>query len=129
MGRYRAVIGGDRWTRAVAKVRENLQVRGGLGLLDLRRGRPSLYGFGSLALIEAARERGCRYAMLVHDSRDTSVASLRACGGTDIDLGSFVQDFARDHGADGGGHPSSAGVRLPRHAADRLIDELAAAVG
>jgi hypothetical protein len=127
--RYQAMIGGDRWARALSKVREKLQVRGGLGLLDLRRDRPSLYGFGSLALVEAARERGCRYAMLVHDSRDASVASLRACGGGNVDLGLFVRDFARAHGTDGGGHPGSAGVRLPRQAADRLIDELAAAVG
>lgn len=126
--RYRAVLAGDRWNKAVARVREMLQVRGGLALLDLRRGRPSLHGFGSLALAEAARERGCAYAMLVHDSRDTSVASLRACGGAGVDLGQFAQSFARTHGAEGGGHQASAGMRMPRHAADLLIDELAAAV-
>lgn len=129
MERYRAVLSGDRWTKAVRRVREMLQVRGDLALLDLRRGRPSFHGFGSLALVEAARERGCGYALLLHDSRNSSIASLRACGGDGVDLGLFVQDFALKHGADGGGHPASAGARIPREAADLLIDELAAMVG
>jgi hypothetical protein len=129
MRRYRGVMDGDRWGKAVRRVREMLQVRGGLALLDLRRGRPSLHGFGSLALTEAARERGCGYAVLVHDSKNTAIASLRACGGTGIDLGLFAQRFALRHGMEGGGHQASAGVRVPRDAADRLIDELAAAVG
>lgn len=127
--RYLAVMSGERWGKAVRRVREMLQVRGDLALLDLRRGRPSLHGFGSLALTEAARERGCRYAILLHDSRGSSIASLRACGGGEVDLGLFVQRFARRHGAEGGGHPASAGTRIPREAADLLIDELAAVVG
>ncbi len=128
MKRYVAVMSSDRWAKAVQRVKEKLEVRGDLALLDLRRERPSLHGFGSLALTEAARERGCGYAMLVHDSRDASIASLRACGGTGVDLGAFVHRFALEHGADGGGHPFSAGVRIPREATDLLIDELAAAV-
>ncbi len=129
MERYRAVMSGDRWTRAVRRAKEMLQVRGDLALLDLRRGRLSFHGFGSLALMEAARERGCGYTLLLHDARNSSIASLRACGGAGVDLGLFVQDFALRHGADGGGHPASAGARLPRDAADLLIDELAAMVG
>lgn len=129
MERYHGVLSGDRWTRAVRRVREMMQVRGSLAFLDLRQGRPSFHGFGSLALTEAARERGCRYALLLHDSKDSSIASLRACGGTGVDLGRFVENFALRHGADGGGHPASAGVRVPRDAADLLVDELAAAVG
>lgn len=128
MRRYGAVVNGDRWTKAVRRVQERLEVRGGLALLDLRRGRPSFHGFGALALAQAARERGCGYALLVHDSRDTSVASLRACGGTGLDLGLFVQRFAQEHGAEGGGHYASAGARVPREATDLLIDELATAV-
>lgn len=127
--RYRAVMSGDRWTKAVRQVGKMLQVRGDLALLDLRRGRPSFHGFGSLALMEAARERGCGYALLLHDSRNSSIASLRACGSAGVDLGLFIQDFALRHGADGGGHPASAGARVPRDAADLLIDELAATVG
>ncbi|MDW5563045.1 MAG: hypothetical protein SA339_07450 [Methanomassiliicoccus sp.] len=126
--RFRAVMDSDRWNRAVQGVRERLEVRGSLALLDLRRGRPSFHGFGALALTEAARERGCKYAMLVHDSKGGSIASLRACGGTGIDLGQFIEEFAREHGTEGGGHRASAGVRIPRHAADVLIDRLAAAV-
>jgi hypothetical protein len=129
MKRYGAVMNGDRWAKAVRRVRDRLEVRGGLAILDLRRERPSLHGFGAMALAQAARERGCGYAMLVHDSGRTSIASLRACGGTELDLGLFVQKFAVRHGAEGGGHHASAGVRVPREAADLLIDELTAAVG
>jgi hypothetical protein len=125
--RYASVMQGQRWWRAVQRAGDRLEVRGGLAVLDLRYERLSLQGFGSMALVEAGRARGCRYALLVHDSRGSSIASLRSCGGTSINLGRFAERFTQEHGLEGGGHPSSAGARVPRQAADLLIEDLAAA--
>jgi hypothetical protein len=124
--RYESMIRGQRWVRAVQRAGDRLVVRGGLAVLDLRGERFSLQGFGSMALVEAGRARGCRYTLLVHDSRESSIASLRSCGGTSIDLGRFAERFTQEHGLEGGGHPSSAGARIPRQAADLLIEDLAA---
>ncbi|MBI0583410.1 MAG: hypothetical protein ISF22_04200 [Methanomassiliicoccus sp.] len=127
--RYEAMVAGGRWERAVQRAREGLSVHGGLAVLDMRFGRSSLHGFGSMALTEAARERGCGYAMFMYDARGCSIVSLRSCGGGDLDLGRFISRFTGEHGVEGGGHRSSAGARIPTDAADLLIDELATAVG
>ncbi len=126
--RWRAVLSGDRWGKALAQVRNGLEVRGDLGLLDLRGKRRSLQGFGSVALSEVARELECGYTLMLHDSNDTATASLRSARVDGLDLGRFAEAFTREHGVGGGGHRSSAGARVPVHAADRLIDDLAAAV-
>lgn len=126
--RWKAVLTSGRWGKALDQVRTGLEVRGSLGLLDLRGKRRSLQGFGSAALSKVARELDCGYTLMLHDSKDTATASLRSSRADGLDLGRFAEEFTREHGVGGGGHRSSAGARVPVHAADLLIDDLAAAV-
>lgn len=121
--RFAEVQQGGRWNKALDRVRSRLEKRGTVGVLDLRSGRTSLHGFGSKALLEVAREQGCRYAVLIH-GRDEAVVSLRAVDPHGVDLGRFAEDFARRHGRGGGGHPASAGARISGSAASLMIAEL-----
>jgi hypothetical protein len=125
--RYSAVREQGRWKRALEKVGSCLDVRGDVGLLDLRGRRESLHGFGTVALGEAARARGCGYTLLLHGSKGTATASLRSSRRDGLDLGRFAEGFTKENGVDGGGHRSSAGARVPMAAADRLIDQLVSA--
>lgn len=122
--RFMKVREGGRWNKALDRVRARLERRGAVGVLDLRSGRTSLHGFGGKALLEVAREQGCRYAMLIHGRDGEAVVSLRAVDPHGIDLGKFAEQFARRHGRGGGGHPASAGTRLPGNAASLMIEEL-----
>ncbi len=126
--RWEAVLAGGRWGKALDRVRNSLEVRGDLGLLDLRGRKLSLQGFGSAALSKVARELECDYTLMLHDSKDTATASLRSSRKDGLDLGQFAEAFTRENGVGGGGHRSSAGARVPVHAADLLIDQLIAAV-
>lgn len=126
--RWGTVLAGGRWGKALDQVRNGLEIRGDLVLLDLRGRRRSLQGFGSVALSEVARELDRGYTLMLHDSRDTATASLRSSRFDGLDLGRFAEAFTREHGVGGGGHRSSAGARVPVHAADLLIDDLSAAV-
>ena len=125
--RCEAVRRGGHWDKAVDAVNDRLEVRGGVGLLDLRGKRVSLHGFGAAALAEAARARRCGYTLLLRGSGSTATASVRAAGSGALDLGRFVEEFTHVHGIGGGGHRASAGARVPSGAADLLIDRLVAA--
>lgn len=122
---YEAVKRGDRWIKALDKVRREIVALGPLAVLDLRGKRLSMHGFGSMAVVEVAREMACRCAAVIHGAGEDAIISLRAVDGNNLDLGSFVQKFARERGHDGGGHRGSAGARISIGSADRLIKELA----
>lgn len=122
--RFMKVKEGGRWNKALDRVRARLEKKGSVGVLDLRGGRTSLHGFGSKALLEVAKEQGCRYAVLIHGREGEAVVSLRAVDPHGVDLGKFTQEFARKHGTGGGGHPASAGARISRDAASLMISEL-----
>ncbi len=86
--------------------------------------RTSLNGFGSKAVSEVARELGCDYAIIINDGADSLSVSLRSLGSDAINLGQFAETFTKANGHDGGGHPNSAGARVPRSAGNKLISEL-----
>jgi len=48
---------------------------------------------------------------------------LRGMEAGGVNLGRFVEDFTEVHGVDGGGHPTSAGARIPVETTDRFLDE------
>lgn len=122
--RYRSVVRKGGWAGALETARKRMVVRDGVAILDLRKKRASLNGFGSRALSEVARQEGCRYAAMLNRSREGTAVSLRSLGGQ-ADLGTFVEDFTAEHGFGGGGHPNAAGARIPSAAAPLLLDELA----
>jgi hypothetical protein len=126
--RSSAVQQSGRWAKAIDLIATNIETRGKVGVLDLRNRRLSLHGFGSVALSGAARDLGCDYTVLLHESRGNVTASLRSTAKTGVNLGNFVTEFTKIHGVDGGGHARSAGARITYDKADLLVDMLTASV-
>jgi len=122
--RHEKVAGRNLWDKALENVRKGLRRQGGVGVLELGGRRPSFHGFGSRALTEVARLEGCRYAVMINRGEKESVVSLRAAAPGGIDLGSFIEEFTGRHGFEGGGHPASAGARIPSSAAPLLLEQL-----
>jgi len=117
--RYLQVLNEGRWERALEKVRARLHVRAGLGVLRFGRYRTSLHGFGTRALSHVAEEQGCQIALLVNSRHRLTSLSLRGLGPSykpgvrpPLNLGRFVEDFTKEFGVTGGGHPSSAGAKI-----------------
>lgn len=121
--RYLQVVNEQRWPKALARVEGNMQIRGNAGILNCKDKNRSLYGFGTRALVEVAREKGCQYAVMVNQRKLHSSVSLRGMEAGGVNLGRFVEDFTEVHGVDGGGHPTSAGARIPVETTDRFLDE------
>lgn len=126
--RYLQMINEGRWERALDRVRQRIQFRGNMAILRFGRRKPSLLGFGSRALTAVAQENGCKVALLVHKRSDVSSISARILApeasdiGTsthhpgDLNLGRFLDEFTQQYGIAGGGHPESAGGKIPsRH--------------
>jgi oligoribonuclease NrnB/cAMP/cGMP phosphodiesterase (DHH superfamily) len=125
--RYIQVVNEQRWPKAVARVKAGLRVQGPVGIFHNDEKNRSLYGFGTRALVEVATRRGCDYAMMVNSRRDSASVSLRGMSPRGLDVGRFVEDFISMHGMDGGGHPSSAGARIPLQVASRFEDDFVSA--
>lgn len=121
--RHRAMVRRGGWDKALGTVKEEMRLHGRVGVLELRGRRRSFHGFGSRALAEVARREGCDYAVMISHGPNGAAVSLRSAGG-EGDLGRFAQDFTRRHGVEGGGHPTSAGARVPSPAVPALLDEL-----
>jgi nanoRNase/pAp phosphatase (c-di-AMP/oligoRNAs hydrolase) len=98
-------------------------VRGSVGIFDGTDKNRSLYGFGTRAIVEVAIRRGCRYAMMVNERKIHSSISIRSMCLDGTDVGGFVEYFTALHGLEGGGHPSSAGARIPVQSTHRFVDE------
>jgi hypothetical protein len=119
--RYLQVVNEQRWPKALARVEGNMTVRGSMGLLHCRDKSRSLYGFGTRALVEVARERGCNYAVMVNERRQHTSVSMRGLVPGGVNLGRFVEGFTESYGVEGGGHPTSAGARIPVETTDLFL--------
>ena len=125
--RYTQVVNEQRWPKALSRVRGNLSVRGQAAVLSCKDKNRSLYGFGTRALVEVAREKGCAYAIMINQRKLHSSVSLRGLSGQGINLGRFAEDFTAHYGVEGGGHPTSAGARIPVESTDLFLEEFMAA--
>lgn len=124
--RYLQVMNEQRWPKALARVRGKVRVRGPAAVLLGRDKNRSLYGFGTRALVEVAKVKGCQYAVMVNERKQHSSVSMRSLEEHGVNLGRFVEEFTMVHGLEGGGHPASAGARIPVEETDRFLDEFIA---
>jgi single-stranded-DNA-specific exonuclease len=125
-GRYRQMRVEGRWEHALERVRERVELRQKVALLRFGRHKTSLFGFGSRALSAVAREYGAEIAVLLNRRPNQSSLSMRRTrdeeGG--FNLGRFAADFPREHGVAGGGHPNSAGARIPTRVVGQFLKEV-----
>jgi hypothetical protein len=119
--RYLQVVNEQRWPKALARVEGSLRVRGPVGILHGKDKNRSLYGFGTRALVEVARQKGCSYAVMVNERRQHASVSLRGLEPGGVNLGRFAEEFTHHYGVEGGGHPASAGARIPVEATDLFL--------
>jgi oligoribonuclease NrnB/cAMP/cGMP phosphodiesterase (DHH superfamily) len=125
--RYIQVINERRWPKAVARIKAGLEVRDGVGIFQCHEKNRSLYGFGTRVLADVCYRRGYRYALMLNDRKDNCSVSVRGMSQNGLDVGRFVEDFTSRHGVDGGGHPTSAGARIPLPVANRFVEEFVSA--
>lgn len=125
VGRYRQMCSERRWERALERVRERVELRHKVALLRFGRRKPSLFGFGSRALTEVARQEKADVAIMLNKRPELTSTSLRRTGiDSDLNLGRFVSDFTATHGIVGGGHPHSAGAKIPTRAVGDFLHEV-----
>ena len=122
--RYLQMVNENRWLKAQERVRSRVVFKNNVALLHFGKRKPSLLGFGTRALTSVAREAGASVAVLVNRRKDQSSIALRATGPTDMNLGLFVEQFTSVHGIVGGGHPTSAGAKIPSRALALFLDEI-----
>ena len=122
--RYQQVQNEQRWPRALARVESQMKIRGPACVLQCHDKNRSLYGFGTRALVHVAVERGCDYAIMVNARKLHTSVSLRGLSPHCVNLGRFVEEFTEEHGLEGGGHPTSAGARIPVETTDTFLDDL-----
>lgn len=126
--RYFQMVNEHRWDHALERVRERVEMKHNVALLRFGRRKTSLFGFGSRALAEVAREMGASVAVLLNRRSNLSSLSLRRTGldpdGNDLNLGAFVSEFTAHHGIVGGGHPHSAGAKIPTKAIPEFLKEV-----
>jgi len=125
--RYVQVVNEQRWPKALARVKAGLKVQGPVGIFHNNEKNRSLYGFGTRALVEVAARRGCDYALMVNARRESASVSIRGMNPRGMDVGRFVEGFISTHGLEGGGHPSSAGARIPLEVASRFEGDFVSA--
>ncbi len=121
--RFVQVVNEQRWPKALARAQSGIRVRGSVGIFDGTDKNRSLYGFGTRAIVEVALRRGCRYAMMINERKIHSSISMRGMCANGTNLGRFVEDFTAIHGLEGGGHPSSAGARIPVESTRMFVEE------
>jgi hypothetical protein len=124
--RYLQMVNEARWDRALERVRERVELKHNVALLRFGRRKPSLFGFGSRALAEVAREMGAEVAILMNRRSNVSSLSLRRTGRAPhaLNLGQFVSEFTAEHGVVGGGHPHSAGAKIPTRAVGAFLHDV-----
>ncbi len=127
-GRYLQMLNEGRWEKALERVRERVELKHNVALLQFGRRKPSLFGFGSRALSQVAREAGAAVAILLNRRNQLSSLSLRRTSdGPDADhlnLGQFVSDFTAHNGIVGGGHPHSAGAKIPTKVVPEFLHDM-----
>lgn len=125
--RYLTMVNEGRWERALEKVRNRMTIQHEVGLVQFGRHKPSLFGFGSRAVSEVARQEGASVAMLLNKRSDLSTLSLRRTKQShELDLGEMVSDFTMNNGIVGGGHPHAAGAKIPTKVTSMFLKELLA---
>lgn len=122
--RWLQMVNENRWLKAQERVRSRVVLKNNVALLHFGKRKPSLLGFGTRALTSVAREAGASVAMLVNRRKDQASIALRATGVTDLNLGLFVEEFTRQHGIVGGGHPTSAGAKINSRDLPFFLDEV-----
>lgn len=125
-GRYYQMVNEHRWDRALERVRERVEIKHNVALLRFGRHKTSLFGFGSRALTEVAKEFGASVAVMLNRRNNLSSLSMRATGldPDSFNLGQFVNDFTQQHGIVGGGHPHSAGAKIPTSSVPEFLHEV-----
>ena len=121
--RFVQVVNEQRWPKALARAQSGMFVRGNVGIFDGTDKNRSLYGFGTRAIVEVAMRRGCRYALMINERKMHSSISMRGMCANGTNLGRFAEDFTAIHGLEGGGHPSSAGARIPVERTSMFVEE------
>jgi single-stranded-DNA-specific exonuclease len=127
--RYLQMVNEHRWDKALERVRERVELKHNIALLRFGRRKTSLFGFGSRALTEVARQMGASVAVLLNRRNQVSSLSLRSTGVQaeeegPLNLGQFVSEFTAHHGIVGGGHPNSAGAKIPTSAVPDFLREV-----
>ncbi len=126
--RYLQVVNEGRWEKALARVRERVELQHNVAMLRFGRRKPSLFGFGSRALTAVAKEYGAGVAVLLNRRKELSSLSLRRTTSRPLpgalNLGRFVEDFTLQHGIVGGGHPMSAGAKIPTRSVPQFLKEV-----
>ncbi|HVM44703.1 MAG TPA: DHH family phosphoesterase [Candidatus Thermoplasmatota archaeon] len=122
--RYLQMVNENRWLKAKERVRSRVVMRNNVALLHFGKRKPSLLGFGTRALTSVAREEGASVALLVNRRKDLASLALRVTGPTRLNVGLFVEQFTREHGVVGGGHPTSAGAKIQSRCLPLFLDEL-----
>ena len=122
--RYLQMVNENRWLKARERVKSRIMMRNNVALLHFGKRKPSLLGFGTRALTSVAREQGAAVAMLVNTRKGQASIALRATGETRLNLGLFVEEFTREHGIVGGGHPTSAGAKINARHLGLFMDEV-----
>ncbi len=124
--RYYQMVNEKRWDRALERVRERVELKHNVALLRFGRRKISLFGFGSRALTEVAKELGASVAVLLNRRNHLSSLSMRSTGLDDdsFNLGQFVSEFTQQHGIVGGGHPNSAGAKIPTASVPQFLHEV-----
>lgn len=124
-GRYLQMCIERRWEKALDRVRERMEIKHNVAMLKFGRRKPSLFGFGSRALSEVARAEGAQVALMVNKRPEQTALSLRRTGDdSQFNLGQFVSEFTAHHGIVGGGHPHSAGAKIPTRVVGEFIKEV-----
>lgn len=125
-GRFLQMENEGRWDRALERVRRRIQVKHEVALLEFGRRKPSLFGFGSRAVSEVARQEGAKVALMINKRPQVSSLSMRRTGELDagFNLGQFVTDFTELNGIVGGGHPYAAGAKIPTRTVPEFVREV-----
>jgi single-stranded-DNA-specific exonuclease len=124
--RYHQMVNEKRWDRALERVRERIELKHNVALLRFGRHKTSLFGFGSRALTEVAKEMGASVAVMLNRRNNLSSLSMRSTGldPDSFNLGQFVSEFTAQHGIVGGGHPNSAGAKIPTASVPAFLHEV-----
>lgn len=71
-----------------------------------------------------AFRRCCDYAVMINPRGKYFSVSVRGISLDTVDLGRFVEKFTSENGVDGGGHPKTAGARIPMGSSDLFLKHL-----
>ncbi len=95
-------------------------------VIDLRPVR--VRGFAGKLLSRQVAEAGKVVAVVFRLGNHSAVITARAPPGSSVDLGSLFESLAAEYGGSGGGHARAASLRIPLAYADRVVEELSAAL-